>query len=89
VHGYVLSLETVKRLEAMLMSKTKRQREQIPGLPEKKADVIVFGAMLCREFMELAGADRIVVSDCDNLEGYLSLKLNLVPDAAATPSGIQ
>ncbi|NLT97622.1 MAG: Ppx/GppA family phosphatase [Christensenellaceae bacterium] len=89
VHGYVLSLETVKRLEAMLMSKTKRQREQIAGLPEKKADVIVFGAMLCREFMELAGADRIVVSDCDNLEGYLSLKLNLVPDAAATPSGIQ
>ena len=85
VHGHVLSIETVKRLEAMLMSKTKRQREQIAGLPEKKADVIVFGAMLCREFMEKAGADRIVVSDSDNMEGYLKLKLNLV--AAASPSG--
>jgi len=87
VHGHVLSLETVKRLEAMLMSKTKRQREQIAGLPEKKADVIVFGAMLCREFMEQAGVDRIMVSDSDNMEGYLKLKLNLVPDAAASPSG--
>ncbi|MGI5919099.1 MAG: hypothetical protein ACOX8N_05510 [Christensenellales bacterium] len=87
VHGHVLSLETVKRLEAMLMSKTKREREQIPGLPEKKADVIVFGAMLCWEFMEQADADRIIVSDSDNMEGYLSLKLNLVPDVAASPSG--
>lgn len=87
VHGHVLSIETVKRLEAMLMSKTKREREQIAGLPEKKADVIVFGAMLCREFMEQAGADSIVVSDSDNMEGYLNLKLNLVPDAAASPSG--
>lgn len=87
VHGHVLSLETVKRLEAMLMSKTRRQREQIAGLPEKKADVIVFGAMLCREFMEQAGVDRIVVSDSDNTEGYLSLKLKLIQGDAASPFG--
>jgi exopolyphosphatase/guanosine-5'-triphosphate,3'-diphosphate pyrophosphatase len=80
VHGYVLSLDRVKEIESMLMSKTKEQRKQMNGLPEKKADVIVFGAMLCREFMEAAGADRIVVSDSDNMDGYLKLILKLIPD---------
>jgi exopolyphosphatase/guanosine-5'-triphosphate,3'-diphosphate pyrophosphatase len=88
VHGHTLSLDTVKRMEAMLMSKTKEQRKQLNGLPEKKADVIVFGAMLCREFMEMARADSILVSDSDNMDGYLKLKLKLIPDGFAGPFDI-
>jgi len=88
VHGHRLSLETVRCIEAMLMSKTKEQRKQMNGLPEKKADVIVFGAMLCREFMEATGSKCIVVSDSDNMDGYLKLKLKLIPDGFAVPTGI-
>ncbi len=78
VHRHSLSLDQVTAIEAMLMSKTKEQRKQLIGLEEKKADVIVFGAMLCAEFMKAAKADRIIVSDSDNLEGYLKLRLGLI-----------
>jgi exopolyphosphatase/guanosine-5'-triphosphate,3'-diphosphate pyrophosphatase len=78
VHGHTLGLETVADIEAMLMKKTKDERKMLPGLPEKKADVIVFGAMLCAEFMAAVRADRIRVSDSDNMDGYLKLNLGLV-----------
>ena len=87
VHGYELSLETVTDIESMLMGRTKEERKRLIGLEEKKADVIVFGAMLCSEFMKAANAGRIVVSDSDNLEGYLKLYLGLIPDGFAAPSG--
>ncbi len=89
VHGRVLSLDAVREIECMLMSKTKEQRKRMNGLEEKKADVIVFGAMLCSEFMKAAGANSIVVSDSDNLEGYLKLTLGLVrtPAGCSAPAG--
>ncbi len=40
--------------------------------------MIVFGAIIALEFMEAAGADHITVSDRDNQEGYLALKLGLI-----------
>ena len=88
VHRHVLSFETVKAIESMLMSRTKEERKRLIGLEEKKADVIVFGAMLCAEFMKSAKSERIVVSDSDNLEGYLMLYLGLIPVGFAAPSGI-
>ncbi len=88
VHGHVLNLQTVANIESMLMSKTKEERKRLIGLEEKKADVIVFGAMLCCEFMRASGAERIVVSDSDNLEGYLKLHLGLIFESSPFPSGI-
>ena len=62
----------------MLKGMTKAQRENIAGLEAKRADVIVFGAIIMQEFMEAARTSRITVSDGDNQEGYLVLKLGLV-----------
>ena len=87
VHGHVLSRKTVTDIESMLMSKTKEERKRLIGLEEKKADVIVFGAMLCAEFMKAANASRIVVSDSDNLEGYLKLHLGFISTDCSSPSG--
>ncbi len=78
VQGHVISLKRAEELCGMLKSKTKDQRKQINGLPEKKADVIVFGAILFLEFMKAAGAATVTVSDSDNQEGYLKFKLVLV-----------
>ncbi len=78
VQGHVMPLERVKDLCHMLEGMTKEQRRHLIGLEEKRADVIVFGAIIMLEFMEAVGATYVVVSDRDNQEGYLSLKLGLI-----------
>lgn len=78
VQGHVITLKRAQELCEMLKSKTKDQRKAINGLPEKKADVIVFGAIIFIEFMKSVGAASIVVSDSDNQEGYLKFKLGLI-----------
>lgn len=78
VQGYVMTLERVQELCHRLEGMTKEQRKTLIGLEEKRADVIVFGAIIMLEFMEAVGATYITVSDRDNQEGYLSLKLGLI-----------
>lgn len=73
IDNHILSSQKVKQLCAVLESKTKRQRMQLAGLEDKKADVIVFGAILLSEFMQAARANCVKVSTRDNLEGYLNL----------------
>lgn len=78
VQGHAISLKRARQLCAILESKTKQQRKQLIGLEENRADVIVFGAIIMLEFMKAAGAEKIVVSDRDNQEGYLATKLGLI-----------
>ncbi len=78
VQGHVITLPQAQELCEMLKSKTKEQRKAINGLPEKKADVIVFGAIIFLEFMKTLGITSVVVSDSDNQEGYLKFKLELI-----------
>lgn len=77
IQGHVITLERARQLCEMLESKTKEQRKQLIGLEENRADVIVFGAIILLEFMKAADAERITVSDRDNQEGYLAMKLGL------------
>ncbi len=78
VQGHILTRRRAQEICGMLESKTAEQRKTMIGLPEKKADVIVFGAILFVEFMKAADARKVIVSDSDNQEGYLKFKLNLV-----------
>lgn len=78
IHGHLIIREKAESLCDMLKSKTKKQRKELMGLEDKKADVIVFGAILLFEFMKAAKAEYVTVSDSDNLEGYLKFKLGLV-----------
>jgi len=75
VQGHRISLKRAAGLCRMLESKTKREREGIIGLEENRADVIVFGAIIMLEFMKKINADGITVSDRDNQEGYLEMRL--------------
>jgi exopolyphosphatase / guanosine-5'-triphosphate,3'-diphosphate pyrophosphatase len=63
VHGSRLSLESVEKLCEKLASLTLEQRQQLPGLEPKRADVIVAGAIIVREILRRAGAVDSVVSD--------------------------
>lgn len=78
VQGHIITLEKARQLCVMLESKTKQQRKTLIGLEENRADVIVFGAIILLEFMKAVHAEKIVVSDRDNQEGYLAMKLGLI-----------
>ena len=78
VQGHEITLPRAQALCEMLEAKTKQQRKALIGLEERRADVIVFGAIILLEFMRAVGAGHIIVSDRDNQEGYLAWKLGFV-----------
>lgn len=63
VHGARLGIDEVRAVEARLASLPLAERLRIPGLPPKRADVIVAGAVILRVAMECLGAEELVVSD--------------------------
>lgn len=63
VHGAVLTLSAVEALCAKLASLSLAERQRLPGLEPKRADVIVAGALIVRELLRKAGAGRATVSD--------------------------
>jgi exopolyphosphatase/guanosine-5'-triphosphate,3'-diphosphate pyrophosphatase len=78
IQGHKISLKRSSELCDMLKSKTKQQRQELVGLEENRADVIVIGSILMLEIMKASGSDEIIVSDSDNQEGYLAYKLGLL-----------
>jgi exopolyphosphatase/guanosine-5'-triphosphate,3'-diphosphate pyrophosphatase len=71
IHNYILNLETVKGLEAQLLSRSKAQREGIPGLERGREEVIAAGAIILRIVMETLGMASVLVSDLGLREGVL------------------
>ncbi|MDR4494486.1 MAG: Ppx/GppA phosphatase family protein [Nitrospirales bacterium] len=71
VHNSVLTLETVRRLEADMVSKASAQRLGMPGLEPGREQVIVAGTLILRKTMEHFGYDRCLVSDYGLREGVL------------------
>lgn len=63
VHGAVLTLSAVEALCAKLASLSLAERQWLPGLQPKRADVIVAGALIVRELLRRAGATETIVSD--------------------------
>lgn len=71
IHNYVLTLDAVKRLKALLLGRSKQQREGLPGLERGREDVIVAGAIILRTMMETLGMTKVLVSDLGLREGVL------------------
>ena len=71
IHNYTLTLETVKGLEAQLLSKSKAQREGLPGLERGREEVIAAGAIILCTVMETLGKNECLVSDLGLREGVL------------------
>lgn len=63
VHGAVLTLSTVEDLCTKLAALPFAERQTLPGLSPKRADVIVTGALIVRELLRRTGASELVVSD--------------------------
>lgn len=63
VHGAVLTLSAVEGLCTKLSSMTLAERQRLPGLQPKRADVIVAGALIVRDLLRSASASQTTVSD--------------------------
>ena len=78
VHGAVLTRARVEEIAMKIHSVPMDEREKIVGLPPKRKDVVVGAALLMCEVMDFLGAAEITVSESDNQEGYLKLKLGQI-----------
>lgn len=63
VHGYALERVQLDAQIARLAGSTQHERESIPGLDPRRADVILAGALILREIARHCGAGAIIASD--------------------------
>jgi hypothetical protein len=71
IHNYTLRLKTIRELEHQLLSRTKAERADLPGLEKNREEVIAAGAIIIRTIMETLGQPECLVSDLGLREGVL------------------
>jgi exopolyphosphatase/guanosine-5'-triphosphate,3'-diphosphate pyrophosphatase len=71
LNGHVLALEALEELAARLRRMTLAERERLPGIDAKRAEIIVPGAMVLLEILEAVEADGITLSDFGVREGLV------------------
>lgn len=69
IHGTVLDYRQVADVSAELLAMTRAQRAALPVLHPGRVDVIGGGALVLRTTMEFIGAERVIVSEHDILDG--------------------
>ncbi len=74
VQGYTINLKEIKDLRDELLTMTVEQKRQIVGLQPDRAEVIAGGIAIIYEILNCASANELIVSENDNLEGYLTFK---------------
>jgi exopolyphosphatase/guanosine-5'-triphosphate,3'-diphosphate pyrophosphatase len=74
VHGYCLRASSVDRILKMLNGMDIPERRKVPGLKPERADIIVAGANIAKIIMDGLGREKMLVSECDILDG-LALEL--------------
>lgn len=73
--GAQITLEQAGRMADMLLSLPVEEVKKVKGMEPRRADVIGGGCLLMCSIMSMLGADKIVVSEKDNLEGYVLSRL--------------
>ncbi len=75
VHNQIIKKEDIKNKTHELLKMTADQREKVVGLDAKRADIIGAGGIILYTLLEIFKIDNLVISDFDNLEGYLFYKI--------------
>jgi exopolyphosphatase / guanosine-5'-triphosphate,3'-diphosphate pyrophosphatase len=71
LQGYRLSRERIDQLVARLVSMTPEQRRALPAINERRAEIIVPGALILQTAMAMLGAREVVVCDRALREGLI------------------
>jgi exopolyphosphatase/guanosine-5'-triphosphate,3'-diphosphate pyrophosphatase len=69
IHGSVLSYDQVAEVTARLLSMSRDERAALPVMHPGRVDVIAGGALVLRTVMEFIGAEQVLVSEHDILDG--------------------
>ncbi len=75
VDGFKVCKTEVLALKNKLFSLDIEQRKSIKGLQPERAKIIPMGVAIICKIMDYLQVDEIIVSEKDNLEGYLKLKV--------------
>ncbi|MCC5652054.1 Ppx/GppA family phosphatase [Nostoc sp. XA013] len=71
LNGYQLSLNDLQELVNRLRKLSNSERAAIPGMPDKRAEVILAGAVILQEAMTLLGSESITVCERSLREGVI------------------
>lgn len=74
VDGSVLSVREIIGWGDRLLNMSQPQRLALKGMDPRRADILGGGALLLGGILQYIGAERVRVSERDNMEGYLLLK---------------
>ncbi len=71
LNGYQLSLKDLQELVNRLRKLSNSERAAIPGMPDKRAEVILAGAVILQETMTLLGSESVTVCERSLREGVI------------------
>jgi exopolyphosphatase / guanosine-5'-triphosphate,3'-diphosphate pyrophosphatase len=71
INGHILARETVNAIVRKLSASTLKERKTLPGLEAGREDIILAGAVVTQEVMELYGFSTMLVSDWGLREGIV------------------
>ena len=71
LHGSVVGKAEVDEVTSRLLAMTRLERAALPFMHPGRVDVIAGGAMVLQEAMRAAGAERVIVSETDILDGIV------------------
>lgn len=74
VNGHCISLRRLNKMIDMLLCMSVEEIKKVPGVQEKRADVITGGAILMSRLLNKIGKNKLYISESDNLEGYAVYK---------------
>lgn len=63
VHGGTLALSQVTQMINTLIPLSIAERQRLPGMEPLRADVLLCGALICKEILEFFGKQEMIVSD--------------------------
>ncbi len=71
LHGYQFTLEDVRSIVRRLRKLTSAERAKVPGLSERRSDIIIAGALILQEAMSLLGIESLTVCERSLREGSI------------------
>ncbi|MFN7898346.1 MAG: Ppx/GppA phosphatase family protein [Synechococcaceae cyanobacterium] len=92
LHGYRLSRQRIDQLVERLVAMAPEQRRALPELNERRAEIIVHGALILQTAMAMLKVEQLVVCERALREGLIvdwMLRNDLLPDRFAFQSTIR
>lgn len=71
LHHVTVSARTIHELRQLLVSSTERERLRLPGMDERRADLMVAGAVLLDTVLDRLGVEELILCEWALREGIL------------------